>query len=191
MRNEKKAEQEENYYFLGFIAFSKFKFVCAQKWQVVQKRSFCMRNPEQMTAFECISYLKAFPFPDEFTRLRRQLRRLLCCIMRNQFQLLSLFYFRTFGLLTFTCCTFHLQSSTTPQHYTYTHAHNLHYRLYLTYDSVLLYLFVNSNLCIHTPSMHACTQLQSHSDAVNFSCRCKEHFTTQIKCICICVYAIF
>lgn len=120
MRYEKKAEQEENYYFLGFIAFSKFKFVCAQKWQVVQKRSFCMRNPEQMTAFECISYLKAFPFPDEFTRLRRQLRRLLCCIMRNQFQLFSLFCFRTFGLLTFTCCTFHLQSSTTPQHYTYT-----------------------------------------------------------------------
>lgn len=132
-----KAEQEENYHFVGFIAFSKFKFVCAQKWRTVRKKSFCMRNPEQMTAFECISYLKAFPFPDEFTRLRR--RRWLCCIMRNQFHLLSLFLSY---ILFINIYVLHLPSTIIYHSAcTYTHAHNLHYRLYLTYDSVL-FIFI-------------------------------------------------
>lgn len=83
---------------------------------------------------------------------------------------------------------FGLLPSTVLRAHTCTRTRNLHYRLYLTYDSILLHLFVNSNSCSHTPSQ--CTQahkIQSHLDAVNFSCRCKEHFTTQIKCMHICV----
>lgn len=121
-----------------------------------------------MTAFECISYLKAFPFPDEFTR-RRQRRRFMYS-MCNQFHFLSLSLSLslsfTLCLLTFTYGTFHLYIYSTILHTQFA------FFVYSIFDTRFrFHIYSYSNLCIHT--------LQSHLYAVNFSCRCREHFTTQ------------
>lgn len=64
--------------------------------------------------------------------------------------------------------------------------HNLHSRIHLTYDSVLIFISY-SNFCIHTPHTHTLTYVIAFvCSKFCISCRCREHLTTQ-KYLYVCM----